>query len=93
MIAKATLHGNDEAARALGRFYTGYRAPVLAFLCWKGVPESRREDLAQDFFMHLMSHSFLRRFDSEKGRFRTYLRAALVRYQDQRSSRTRRGWR
>lgn len=80
LLAQATLHGDTAAGEALGAFVANYRQPVMALLRRRGLPESRVEDLVQDFFLHLMKSSSLKRADGELGRFRSYLSGALTRF-------------
>lgn len=79
-LAAATLHGEEGAAGALAEFYRRYREPVMAFLRRRGVDAARVEDVAQDFFLHLIEKSTLARADAARGRFRTFLLGALVRF-------------
>lgn len=79
-LARATLHGDSAAGMALADFCRNYRRPVMQYLRWRGVPENRVEDLTHDFLLHLLEHSALKRADRERGRFRSYLCAALVRF-------------
>jgi len=79
-LARATLHGDSAAGMALADFCRNYRRPVMQYLRWRGAPENRVEDLTHDFLVHLLEHSALRRADRAKGRFRSYLCAALVRF-------------
>ena len=76
-LALATLHGDSAAHRALERFYLEYRPPVRVIMLKRGVPESRVDDVCQDFFVRLMEKSFLRRADPARGRFRAFLSTVL----------------
>ena len=76
-LAHATLHGNTAAGEALGAFVMQYRAPVIALLKRRGLPDAKVEDLTHDFFLQLMKNSALKRADRELGRFRHYLCGAL----------------
>ena len=80
MLAQATLHGDTSAGKALEEFVLSYRAPVLALLRRRGVPDVHVEDLTQEFFLQLMKNSSLKRADRELGRFRTYLSGALTKF-------------
>jgi DNA-directed RNA polymerase specialized sigma24 family protein len=79
-LAVATLHGDENAAQALEAFCHRYRHAVISFMRWRHVKEDRIEDLAHDFFLQLMTHSALRRADRQRGRFRAYLTASLMRF-------------
>src|SRR5436190_23444592 len=63
MLAQATLHGDTSAGKALEEFVLSYRAPVLALLRRRGVPDVHVEDLTQEFFLQLMKNSSLKRAD------------------------------
>jgi RNA polymerase sigma-70 factor (ECF subfamily) len=79
-LAIATLQGESEAEAALATFYRRYREPVMNFIRRRGIEPGRAEDLAQDFFLHLIAKSTLKRADAARGRFRTFLLGALVRF-------------
>lgn len=59
------------------------------------MPEADAEDLTQEFLLHLMQNSALRRADPERGRFRSFLLGALVLFladkTDQRNAQKRGG--
>jgi len=80
LLADATLHGDATAAGALAEFIRRYRGPVVQFIRIRGWPAAEVEDLAQDFLIHMMEKSTLRRFDANRGRFRSYLLGALIRF-------------
>jgi DNA-directed RNA polymerase specialized sigma24 family protein len=80
LLAQATLHGGPAQAEALAEFYRRYREPVVSFL-WRQTGEhARAEDLAQEFFLHLVESSTLQRADPLRGRFRSFLLGALLRF-------------
>jgi DNA-directed RNA polymerase specialized sigma24 family protein len=79
-LGLATLQGERGAQAALAEFYRRYREPVLHFLQRRGVGAARVEDVAHDFFLHLIEKSTLARADVARGRFRTFLLGALVRF-------------
>ena len=79
-IAKATLHGDQNAAMALETFCQRYRKPIMAFLQLRGVVSDQVEDLAHDFLFKVMTHSSLRRADRTKGKFRSYLSSSLANF-------------
>jgi RNA polymerase sigma-70 factor (ECF subfamily) len=80
LLADATLHGDAAAAVALAEFIRRYRGPVVQVIRIRGWPAAEVEDLAHDFFIHMMERSTLRRFDANRGRFRSYLLGALIRF-------------
>lgn len=80
LLALATLNGDSAGRDALADFYSRYREPVVAFIRRRGIPADDVEDLAQEFFVHLMEKATLRRADATRGRFRSFLLGALVRF-------------
>lgn len=83
LLAQATLNGDSAGRDALAEFYRRYREPVVAFIRRRGTPADDVEDLAQEFFVHLMEKATLRRADATRGRFRSFLLGALVRFLSQ----------
>lgn len=70
--------GNDPHAKAaLSELCDAYYAPVVAFLRRDGRDEDAARDLAHDFFAKLLAGGAIDGADSLRGRFRTYLLAAL----------------
>ncbi len=61
-------------------FYERYSRSVHRFLRRRGVRPSEAGDLAQEFFARCLERRFLERADPGRGRFRGYLRTALVRF-------------
>lgn len=80
LLARATLNGETAAAASLAEFCRRYREPVVRFICRRGTAPADAEDLAHDFILHLMEKSVLRRADPARGRFRSFLIGALVRF-------------
>lgn len=71
----------DARREAFGRLVTGYWKPVYKYirLRWHRHPEDA-EDLTQGFLLTSFERDYLARFDSERARFRTFLRVCLDRY-------------
>ncbi len=80
LLAQATLHGDSAGGAALGEFYRRYREPVVGFIARQSDQRENAEDLAQGFFLHMIEGSALRRADRARGRFRSFLLGALVRF-------------
>jgi len=80
MLALATLNGDGAGRQALAAFHRQYRGPVVEFLRRRGLAPPDAEDTAHGFFVHLMEKAALRRADSTRGRFRSFLLGALVRH-------------
>jgi RNA polymerase sigma-70 factor (ECF subfamily) len=66
-----------ERRAALETLCQSYHAPVLAFVRKRSQDGAEAEDLAQAFFTRLLEKDELRRADPERGRFRSFLLAAL----------------
>jgi RNA polymerase sigma factor (sigma-70 family) len=77
-LALAVVRGSTaEAEQALAKLCGEYWAQIYAYLRRKGysVPES--EDLTQSFFLRMLEKNFLQEASPERGRFRSFLLAAL----------------
>jgi DNA-directed RNA polymerase specialized sigma24 family protein len=57
-----------------------YWLPLYAFVRRKGFPAAEAEDLVQGFFVHLLEREAVAVADARRGRFRTFLLAALTNY-------------
>ncbi|HEX4120565.1 MAG TPA: sigma-70 family RNA polymerase sigma factor [Verrucomicrobiae bacterium] len=57
-----------------------YWYPIYAFIRRRGSNKEEAEDLTQAFFAHLLEGEVLRKVDQDKGRFRSFLLAALTNY-------------
>jgi RNA polymerase sigma factor (sigma-70 family) len=77
----ARSRGADGAARAaLSELCAAYYAPVVAFLRWDGREEDAARELAHDFFAKLLAGGAVDGADPLRGRFRSYLLAAVKRF-------------
>lgn len=73
--------GSDtQASAALSELCEAYYAPVVAFLRRDGREEDMARDLAHDFFAKLLVGGAIDGADPLRGRFRSYLLAALKRF-------------
>lgn len=69
----------DVRSRALDAVYRVYRAPVVSALRAKWPQlDNDAEDLAQEFFLQVLTKEWLSRYDRDKARFRTFLRSCLM---------------
>lgn len=91
------LRSGDETARerARGQIAQVYWRPVYKYLRlkWNREPEDAR-DLAQGFFLQVFEKDFFAEYDSQRARFRTFLRTCLDRFvqrEDTASARQKRG--
>jgi RNA polymerase sigma-70 factor (ECF subfamily) len=75
------LKGDGRAAHAaLEQLCRAYRRPVIVFLRKQGYSREDAEDAAQAFFAHLIEHRSLERAERDRGRFRSFLLAALKQF-------------
>jgi RNA polymerase sigma factor (sigma-70 family) len=77
LVAAAGEGASHESEEALAQLCEAYWRPLYAYVrrAGHGVDESR--DLTQEFFARLIEKHYLRTADRDRGRFRTYLLAAL----------------
>jgi RNA polymerase sigma-70 factor (ECF subfamily) len=68
------------AAAALAELCRSYWYPLYAFVRRKGHSPHDAEDLTQAFFARLLEENYIADADRERGRFRTYLLAALTHF-------------
>lgn len=76
-IARAATPDAPEAAEALEQLCRAYWYPVYSFIRRSGVAATEAEDLVQGFFATLLEKNFVAQADRERGRFRTFLLAAV----------------
>jgi RNA polymerase sigma factor (sigma-70 family) len=70
--------GASETSRdALETLCRQYWTPLYAFVRRRGYPEHQAQDLTQDFFARFLAANSLETVAPERGRFRTFLLAAL----------------
>ena len=74
--------GTDSAsgAQALDQLCRTYWYPLYAFVRRKGHGPHDAQDLTQAFFTRLLEKNYVAQADRERGRFRTYLLAALTHF-------------
>jgi RNA polymerase sigma factor (sigma-70 family) len=94
-LIEAAAGGGPAAREALSAIATVYWKPAYKHvrIAWRRSNEEAK-DLVQGFFAALLEQDTLARFDPEKARLRTYLRACLdhfVQKQDESASRQKRG--
>lgn len=70
---------SPEGHAALEALCRAYWFPVYAFARKQGCSASDAEDVTQDFFAEIVRSEFLQRADPARGRFRSYLLAAVKR--------------
>jgi RNA polymerase sigma-70 factor (ECF subfamily) len=68
---------SDEARAALAELCEAYYNPVLAFIRVQVRYDDRARDLTQEFFARLLKKDGFAKLDPARGRFRSYLLAAV----------------
>jgi RNA polymerase sigma factor (sigma-70 family) len=77
------MAGKTESAsaeQALNQLCRTYWYPLYAFIRRKGHSPHDAQDLTQAFFARLLEKNYVAQADRERGRFRTYLLAALTHF-------------
>jgi RNA polymerase sigma-70 factor (ECF subfamily) len=74
MAGRGTAPGADSALERLCRTYW---YPLYAYTRWRGYSAEDGEDLTQEFFARLLQRNSLAEVGPEKGKFRSFLLAAL----------------
>src|SRR5512134_1730670 len=77
VVLAAKQETSAEADAALERLCKVYWWPLYAFVRRRGHGAHDAQDLTQEFFARLLAKDFLRAVDRSKGKFRSFLLAAL----------------
>ena len=77
VVAAASQHDSSQAAAALEKLCSTYWYPLYAFIRRKGYGAHDAQDLTQSFFARLLDKGYLSGVDRAKGKFRSFLLAAL----------------
>jgi DNA-directed RNA polymerase specialized sigma24 family protein len=77
VVLAAGQGDSPQAAEALERLCAGYWHPLYAFVRRQGCSPPDAEDRLQTFFACLLEKHYLNEVDRSKGRFRSFLLAAL----------------
>lgn len=80
VIVAAGDHADLRYARALERICSGYWRPIYLYVRGRGYSPEQAEDLTQGFFERLIEKNQLADFRKERGRFRSFLLAAVKHY-------------
>jgi DNA-directed RNA polymerase specialized sigma24 family protein len=76
-VLAAQRSGSPESAPALEKLCTTYWYPLYAYLRRKGYDPHKAQDLNQEFFYRLLRENYLGAVDRRRGKFRSFLLAAL----------------
>jgi RNA polymerase sigma-70 factor (ECF subfamily) len=77
VVLAAGQRHTPQADGALEELCQTYWFPLYAYVRRRGHAKADAEDLVQTFFAKLLAKNFLANLDSEKGKFRAFLLAAL----------------
>jgi len=77
VVLLAGQNNSAQAAEALEKLCRAYWYPLYAFVRASGWPHEEACDLTQEFFSRLLEKKWLAEADPARGRFRTFLLAAL----------------
>jgi len=80
VVLAAGQTNTPHAAAALAELCRTYWYPLYAFVRRKGNSPHDAQDLTQAFFARLLEKNYIAQADRERGRFRTYLLAALTHF-------------
>jgi DNA-directed RNA polymerase specialized sigma24 family protein len=77
LVAAAGEGASRESEEALAELCGAYWGPLYAYVRRSGRSVEESRDLTQEFFARLIEKRYLRAADRDRGRFRSYLLAAL----------------
>ena len=77
VVLTARRSDTTRAQAALARLCQAYWYPLYAYVRRRGYGPHDAQDLTQEFFARLLAQNWLAQADRERGRFRTFLLAAL----------------
>jgi RNA polymerase sigma-70 factor (ECF subfamily) len=88
VVAAGGAH-SVQANAALAVLCSAYWYPLYAFVRRKGYAAHEAQDLTQDFFVRLLDRNYLQVVDRTRGRFRSFLLAALQHFVSEKRRRAR----
>ncbi len=77
VVLRAARDSSEQSASALDEICRAYWPPLYAFLRRNGHSPPDAQDLTQSFFAALLEKEFLKDVHPDKGRFRSFMLAAL----------------
>jgi ECF sigma factor len=80
VVIKAAGKDSEERNAALEKLCSTYWPPVFVILRREGCSENDAKDFTQQFFMRLIERNDFRTVDASKGKFRSFIRAALMHF-------------
>lgn len=88
-MAAADHQAGTKSRRALNELIQAYWFPLYAFVRRQGEAPHAAEDVIQEFFTCLLEKDFLAQVDRSKGRFRSFLLAAVKHFLSKERSKRR----
>src|SRR6185369_4314445 len=76
-VLQAARDQSPQAATALDKLCRTYWFPLYAFVRRQGYGVADAQDLTQEFFARFLKKNFLANVDRDKGKFRSFLLAAM----------------
>lgn len=73
LVLEAAGNRPINSTQAFGQLYSDYWYPLYAYVRRRGYGPNEAEDIAQDFFLHLIEQSALAGLQREGGKFRSFL--------------------
>jgi RNA polymerase sigma factor (sigma-70 family) len=77
LVVAAAHQGTPDGSEALASICSAYWYPLYAFVRRSGRDPASSEDLTQAYFTRLLEKQWLRQFQPERGRLRTFLLVSL----------------
>jgi RNA polymerase sigma-70 factor (ECF subfamily) len=77
VVLAASHEGSAQCSEALEQLCRAYWYPLYTFVRRRGYQAEEAQDLTQSFFARLLDKNYLRAVDRSKGKFRSFLLAAL----------------
>ena len=78
LVVAAGDSQRKDARSALVSLCEHYWYPLYAYLRRRGYPADQAQDLTQEFFMRVLEGRYLDRANPSKGRFRSFILAAVL---------------
>ena len=77
VVLRASRPEDSGWREALSQLYVAYQYPLYAFARGRGLTAEDSQDAVQGFFVHLIAANLCAKADSDRGRFRTFLRVCF----------------
>jgi len=77
VVLNAGQTDSPAADQAMARLCSGYWYPLYAYVRRQGYHAEEAKDLTQEFFAQLLAKNYLRSVDPHRGKFRSFLLAAM----------------